>query len=104
MTQPTSRRNVHPRSIAAREGAIGLRRPEASDFEVHRFESFIEVTFRPTRTVYTFTVHKGHGKSSHSLSPAHVRHARRNGDTGEYPSPDVHAMARRLAEREMERR
>jgi hypothetical protein len=83
---------------------MGIRRPEASDFEVHRFETFIEVTFRPTRTVYTFTVHEGHGKASHSLSPAHVRHAGRSGDTGEYPFADVHAMARRLAEREVANR
>jgi hypothetical protein len=103
MRQLISRRNVDP-TVCYPRARMGIRRPEASDFEVHRFETFIEVTFRPTRTVYTFTVHKGHGKSSHSLSPAHVRHARRNGDTGEYPSPDVHAMARRLAEREMERR
>jgi hypothetical protein len=82
---------------------MGIRRPEASDFEVHRFETFIEVTFRPTRTVYTFTVHKGHGKARASLSSGHVRHGR-TGDTGEYPSADVHAMARRLAEQELGRR
>jgi hypothetical protein len=51
---------------------MGIRRPEASDFEVHRFETFIEVTFRPTRTVYTFTVHKLDRPSANRRESANI--------------------------------
>jgi hypothetical protein len=83
---------------------MGIRKPEASDFEVRRFETFIEVTFRPTRSIYTFTVQKGHGKSHATLSSGYARHAGRTGHTTEYASTAVHAMARRLAEQELTKR
>jgi hypothetical protein len=80
---------------------MGIRRPIESDFEVVCHASAVEVTFKPTRSHYTFNLladEKGIARLDRLSPDVHVRHAGVTGDTGEYPSSDVRLMARRLAE------
>jgi hypothetical protein len=79
---------------------MAIKRPLKSDFDVVCHESFVEVTFKPTKSYYVFNrlVDKKDIARHGPLSPdAHVRHAGLTGDTGEYPAWDVLFMARHLA-------
>jgi hypothetical protein len=73
--------------------------PSESDFEVKTSEAAIEVIFKPTSSHYTYArfVEDKDIIEFGPVSPApRVRHAGR-GDTGAYRSPEVQAMAFRLA-------
>jgi hypothetical protein len=77
-----------------------IKHPTESDFEVTTSEDAIEVIFKPTRSHYTYTrfvEHKDIVEFGHLSPDPHVRHARRGGNTGAYKSPEVQAMAFRLA-------
>jgi hypothetical protein len=77
-----------------------IRHPTESDFEVNASEDAIEVIFKPTSTHFTYTrfVDQKDIVEFGPLSPdPRVRHAGRSGDTGAYRSPEVRAMAFRLA-------
>jgi hypothetical protein len=86
---------------------MAIRRPLVSDFEAVCHESTVEVTFKPTKSCYTFTLladEKGIARLDRLSRDFHVRHAGVTGDTGEYPSSDVLLMARRLAQQELRSR
>jgi hypothetical protein len=81
-----------------------IKRPTESDFEVQRLEATVVVNFKPTRSEYTFylladptDIARQGGPVS---KPPLIRHAE-TGDTGEYPSAEVDALATKLAEKAM---
>jgi hypothetical protein len=77
-----------------------VKHPTESDFEVRTSETDIEVFFRPTSSYYTFNRFVEHKDIVEfgPLSPdPRVRHTGRSGDTGPYRSPEIRAMAFRLA-------
>jgi hypothetical protein len=77
-----------------------IKHPTESDFEVNISEAAIEVIFKPTDSHYTYTRFIEHKDIVEfgPLSPdPRVRHAGRRGTTGAYRSPEVQAMAFRLA-------
>jgi len=88
--------------LRARNAAIlcMVRHPTVSDFEVNPSEAAIEVVFKPTSSHYIYTRFVEHKDIVEfgPLSPdPRVRHVGRSGDTGAYRSPEVRAMAFRLA-------
>jgi hypothetical protein len=71
------------------------RHPVESNFYVSVSDNEIEVTFAPTRSLYTFSrVTSG---SDRALPDPLVHHLGRTGDTGNYEPTEVQAMARRIA-------
>ena len=78
-----------------------MKEPVETDFTVTRDGAGVSVTFKPTDSHYSFTLLADpndiarFGPLSHDCL---VRHGK-TGDTGEYPSESVLAVARRLAER-----
>jgi hypothetical protein len=75
-------------------------RPTEFDFEVRTFEAAVEVIFKPTSSHYIYTRFVEHKDIVEfgPLSPdPRVRHAGRSDDTGPYRSPEIQAMAFRLA-------
>jgi hypothetical protein len=88
--------------LAARNSAIlcMVKHPTESDFEVRIYEAAIEVVFKPTSSHFTysrFIEHKDIAEFGPLSPDPRVRHARRSGNTGAYRSPEVRAMAFRLA-------
>jgi hypothetical protein len=71
------------------------RHPVESNFYVNVSDSEIEVTFAPTRSVYTFS--RVTSESSAILPAPLVHHLGRRGDTGDCAPTDVQAMACRVA-------
>jgi hypothetical protein len=67
-----------------------MKKPVKGDFGVKVNEADVEVTFKPTKSQYTFA----RQADRHSLSQLHsVRHAKM-GDIGDYVESEVRAMAR----------
>jgi hypothetical protein len=67
------------------------RHPIESNFYARASDCKIEVTFAPTRSVYTFsrlTTERGNPTSSDPL----VHHAAKKGDTGDYEPAKVQVM------------
>ena len=73
-----------------------IRHPIESNFYVNVSEAEVEVTFAPTRSRYTYSRLVEADLGLLSPSPL-VRHAGRNGDTGDYEPGEVQAMAYRVA-------
>jgi hypothetical protein len=73
-----------------------IRHPIESNFYVNVSEADVEVTFAPTRSQYTYSRLVEADLGLLSPSPL-VRHAGRNGDTGDYEPQEVQAMAYRVA-------
>jgi hypothetical protein len=71
------------------------RHPIESNFYVNASDAEIAVTFAPTRSLYTFT--RATSENGATLSHPAVQHLGRTGNTGDYESADVHAMACRVA-------
>ena len=73
-----------------------MKRPTESDFEVNVTGAGVEAIFKPTneKDVARFG----------PISAARVRHAGPTGDTADYSSGDVEAMALRLASDAVRRR
>jgi hypothetical protein len=76
-----------------------MKRPAESDFEINVTAGGVEVIFRPTKSHYSYNrlVDPKDIARFGPISPARVRHAGPTGDTGDYSSHDVEAMALRLA-------
>jgi hypothetical protein len=76
-----------------------MKRPTESDFEINVTGAGVEVTFKPTKSHYSYNrlVDQKDVARFGPISPARVRHAGATGDTGDYSSHDVEAMALRLA-------
>ena len=75
-----------------------MKQPTKNDFTVDVLESGggVTVLFKPTQSYYTFS--RLADQKDGPLSPEpNVRHAGPSGDTGDYRSDEVLAMARSLA-------
>jgi hypothetical protein len=72
-----------------------LRHPIESNFYVSVSDTEIEVTFAPTRSVYTFS--RVTSESNGMLPDPAVHHLGKKGNTGDYKPADVQAMACRVA-------
>jgi hypothetical protein len=70
------------------------RHPIESNFYVHTSDTEIEVTFAPTRSVYTFT---RASENNGVLPNPVVHHLGRTANTGDYVPTEVQAMACRVA-------
>jgi hypothetical protein len=69
------------------------RRPVEANFYAVASEADIEVTFAPTRIIYSFSL-----SLVNLISPnAIIRHVGRRRDTGDYEPAEVQAMAYRVA-------
>jgi hypothetical protein len=81
------------------EGVIAMKQPVENDFEVTGTGAGVEVIFKSTNSHYSYNrlVDDRDIARFGPISPARVRHAGRTGDTGDYSSADVEAMALRLA-------
>jgi hypothetical protein len=75
------------------------RHPIESNFYVSVSDTEIEVTFAPTRSLYTFS----RATSESFLPDPVVRHLGKKGNTGDYEPTEVQAMARRVASATMKR-
>jgi hypothetical protein len=71
------------------------RHPIESNFYVNTSDTQIEVTFAPTRSLYSFS--RATSENNTILSDPIVHHLGRTGDTGDYEPTEVLAMARRVA-------
>ncbi len=70
-----------------------MKQPIENDFDVQNHDAGVDVTFRPTKSQYSFLLLT----DRRSVSPrASVRHGK-CGDTGDYASGDVEATAFRVA-------
>jgi hypothetical protein len=84
-----------------------MKNPTKSDFEVRFSETAVELIFKPTNSHYTFNRfanHKDVGEFGPLSPDPRIRHAGRRGDVGNYLSPEVQAMAFRLASEAVRRR
>jgi hypothetical protein len=77
------------------------RSPVESNFYVSVSGTEVEVTFAPTRSVYTFG--RTTSESNGILTDPSVRHLGRTGDTGHYAPTEVQGMAYRVALATMKR-
>jgi hypothetical protein len=80
-------------------GDIPMKHPVKSDFETAVTEAGVNVTFRPTNSIYSF-YRLADGEDVARLGPVsleRVRHAGPNADTEDYPSDEVQDMAQRIA-------
>jgi hypothetical protein len=80
-------------------GEARMKRPTESDFEINVTGGGVEVIFKPTKSHYSYNrlVDPKDIARFGPISPARVHHAGATGDTGDYSSHDVEAMALRLA-------
>ena len=83
-----------------------MKRPTESDFEINVMGAGVEAIFKPTKSHYSYNrlVDEKDIARFGSISPARVRHAGPTGDTPDYDSADVEAMALRLASAAVRRR
>ncbi|MFY9837561.1 MAG: hypothetical protein WAK55_14060 [Xanthobacteraceae bacterium] len=83
-----------------------MKRPNSSDFEINVTSAGVEVIFKPTKSRYSFNrlIDEKDISRFGPISPARVRHAGPTGDSGDYSSGDVEAMALRLASEAVSRR
>jgi hypothetical protein len=76
-----------------------MRHPVRSDFETAVSEAGVTVTFKPTRSIYSF-YRLADSEDIARLGPVSftgVRNAGASGDTEDYPSDEVAKMAQRIA-------
>jgi hypothetical protein len=74
-----------------------MQQPTKADFDVEVDDAGVHVLFRPTESHYDYLLLADGGLSL----PPTVRHAK-TGDTGDYVSTDVRAMADELAEAKLQ--
>jgi hypothetical protein len=76
-----------------------MKRPTEKDFEIRVTGGTVEAIFKPTKSYYSYNrlIDQRDIARFGPISPARVRHAGPTGDTGDYSSADVEAMALRLA-------
>jgi len=80
-------------------GDIPMKHPVKSDFDTAVTEAGVDVTFRPTNSIYSF-YRLADSEDVARLGPVsleRVRHAGPGGDTEDYPSDEVQDMAQRIA-------
>ena len=70
-----------------------MKQPTRADFDVEVDDAVVHVVFRPTESRYDYYLLADGGLSR----PPIIRHSK-TGDTGDYPSSEVRAMADELAE------
>jgi hypothetical protein len=76
-----------------------MKHPVRSDFDTAVTEAGMNVTFKPTNSIYSF-YRLAESEDVARLGPVsleRVRHAGRSGDTDDYPSDEVQDMAHRIA-------
>lgn len=76
-----------------------MNHPVRSDFAITVAEAGVTVTFKPTKSVYSFYRLAG-GDDVARLRPVSlsgVRHAGASGDTEDYPADEVQNMAQQIA-------
>ena len=80
-------------------GDIPMKHPVRSDFDTAVTEAGVNVTFKPTNSIYSFyrLAESEDVARLGSVSLERVRHARRGGDTEDYPADEVQDMAQRIA-------
>jgi hypothetical protein len=85
---------------------IRMKRPTESDFEINVIGAGVEAIFKPTKSHYSYNrlVDERDIARFGPISPARVRHAGPTGDTADYDSADVEAMALRLVSAAVRRR
>ena len=76
-----------------------MKHPVPSDFDTAISEAGVTVTFKPTRSIYSFYRLADANDIARvgPVSPGHVRHAGASGDTEDYPSDEVQDMAQHIA-------
>ena len=76
-----------------------MKRPVRSDFDTAVTEAGVNVTFKPTNSIYSF-YRLAESEDIARLGPVsleRVRHAGPSGDTEDYPADEVQDMAQRNA-------
>jgi hypothetical protein len=76
-----------------------MKHPVRSDFDTAVTEAGVNVTFKPTKSIYNF-YRLAESEDIARLGPVssgHVQHAGPSGDTRDYPSDEVQDMAQRIA-------
>jgi hypothetical protein len=76
-----------------------MKHPVRSDFDTAVTEVGVNVTFKPTNSIYSF-YRLAESEDAARLGPVSlepVRHAGPRGDTEDYPSDEVQDMAQRIA-------
>jgi hypothetical protein len=76
-----------------------MKHPVRSDFDTAVSEAGVNVTFKPTNSIYSF-YRLAESEDIARLGPVsleRVRHAGPSGDTEDYPSEEVQDMAQRIA-------
>jgi hypothetical protein len=76
-----------------------MKHPVRGDFDTAVTEAGINVTFKPTNSIYSF-YRLAESEDIARLGPVsleRVRHAGPSGDTEDYPSDEVQDMAQRIA-------
>jgi hypothetical protein len=75
-----------------------MKHPVRGDFDTAVTEAGVNVTFKPTNSIYSFYRLAGSEDIARlGLSLERVRHAGPSGDTEDYPSDEVQDMAQRIA-------
>jgi hypothetical protein len=76
-----------------------MKHPVRSDFDTAVSEAGVNVTFKPTNTIYSFYRLAGSDDVARvgPVSSGQVRHAGPRGDTEDYPADEVQNMAQRIA-------
>ena len=75
--------------------ACAVRHPAISDFHTIVAKAGVDVTFKPTKSTYIYTLTDTDDIARLVVSLAGVEHAGR--DTGDYPADEVQDMAQQLA-------
>ena len=76
-----------------------MKHPVKGDFNTAVSEAGVTVTFKPTNSVYSFYRLTDSDDIARigPVAPQRVRHAGPSGDTGDYASDEVQAMAQQIA-------
>ncbi len=76
-----------------------MNHPVKSDFDIAVAEAGVTVTFKPTKSVFSFYRLADSDDIARlgAVSLSGVRHAGASGDTEDYPADEVRAMAQQIA-------
>ena len=87
------------RKLLLRVAGVPMKHPVRGDFDTAVTEAGVNVTFKPTNSIYSF-YRLAESEAVARVGPVslgHVRHAGPSGDAEDYPSDEVQAMAQRIA-------
>ena len=87
------------RSEADLPGDVPIKHPVRSDFDTAVTEAGVTVTFKPTKSIYSFyrLADSEDFARLGPVSPGLVRHAGPSGDTADYPADEIQDMAQHIA-------